>query len=53
MSDVEGVTGPVSEENRVHIFDTTLRDLELLLGVQGYPWGSSRSRSSSPASAST
>src|SRR4029077_16911962 len=33
MSDIEGVTGPVSEENRVHIFDTTLRDGEQSPGI--------------------
>src|ERR687892_993539 len=32
MSDV-GVTGPVSDENRVHIFDTTLRDGEQSPGI--------------------
>src|SRR6266545_2764487 len=33
MSDVGDVTGPVSEENRVHIFDTTLRDGEQSPGI--------------------
>src|SRR5690349_9994593 len=33
MSDVGGVGGPVSEENRVHIFDTTLRDGEQSPGI--------------------
>jgi 2-isopropylmalate synthase len=33
MNDVGGVTGPVSEENRVHIFDTTLRDGEQSPGI--------------------
>src|SRR5215204_6437072 len=33
MSEVGGVTGPVSEENRVHIFDTTLRDGEQSPGI--------------------
>src|SRR4029078_11292000 len=33
MSEVDGVTGPVSEENRVHIFDTTLRDGEQSPGI--------------------
>src|ERR671919_1184821 len=33
MSDVEDVTGPVPEENRVHIFDTTLRDGEQSPGI--------------------
>jgi 2-isopropylmalate synthase len=33
MSDVGGETGPVSEENRVHIFDTTLRDGEQSPGI--------------------
>src|SRR3954468_8416471 len=33
MSDVGGVGGPVSDENRVHIFDTTLRDGEQSPGI--------------------
>src|SRR3954454_22016022 len=33
MSDVGGATGPVSDENRVHIFDTTLRDGEQSPGI--------------------
>jgi 2-isopropylmalate synthase len=33
MNDVGGVNGPVSEENRVHIFDTTLRDGEQSPGI--------------------
>src|SRR4051794_24343422 len=33
MNDVGGVTDPVSEENRVHIFDTTLRDGEQSPGI--------------------
>src|ERR687887_1114387 len=33
MSDVGGVSGPVSDENRVHIFDTTLRDGEQSPGI--------------------
>src|SRR5829696_1783645 len=33
MSDIGGVAGPVSEENRVHIFDTTLRDGEQSPGI--------------------
>src|SRR5512143_401629 len=33
MSDVGSSTGPVSEENRVHIFDTTLRDGEQSPGI--------------------
>src|SRR5947208_6206384 len=33
MSDVGGVAGPVSDENRVHIFDTTLRDGEQSPGI--------------------
>ena len=33
MSDVGGVTDPVSEENRVHICDTTLRDGEQSPGI--------------------
>ena len=33
MSEVDGVTGPVSEQNRVHIFDTTLRDGEQSPGI--------------------
>ncbi|HEY6671864.1 MAG TPA: 2-isopropylmalate synthase, partial [Solirubrobacterales bacterium] len=33
MSDAGGVTGPVSDENRVHIFDTTLRDGEQSPGI--------------------
>src|SRR5262245_41008972 len=33
MSDAGGVNGPVSEENRVHIFDTTLRDGEQSPGI--------------------
>src|SRR5215217_6175575 len=33
MSEVGGVAGPVSEENRVHIFDTTLRDGEQSPGI--------------------
>src|SRR6476646_362948 len=33
MSEVDGVTGPVPEENRVHIFDTTLRDGEQSPGI--------------------
>src|SRR5882757_2944373 len=37
MSEVGGVTGPVSEENRVHIFDTTLRDGEQSPGISLNP----------------
>src|SRR5215468_2702319 len=33
MSDVGGVGGAVSDENRVHIFDTTLRDGEQSPGI--------------------
>ncbi len=33
MNDVGGVGGPVSDENRVHIFDTTLRDGEQSPGI--------------------
>src|SRR4029078_5371504 len=33
MSEVDAVTGPVSEENRVHVFDTTLRDGEQSPGI--------------------
>src|SRR5437764_11453007 len=33
MKDVGGVSNPVSEENRVHIFDTTLRDGEQSPGI--------------------
>src|SRR5260370_24331969 len=33
MSDVGGVAGPVPDENRVHIFDTTLRDGEQSPGI--------------------
>src|SRR5262245_51822153 len=33
MSDAGGANGPVSEENRVHIFDTTLRDGEQSPGI--------------------
>src|SRR5919198_4461119 len=33
MSDVGGVPDPVSEQNRVHIFDTTLRDGEQSPGI--------------------
>jgi 2-isopropylmalate synthase len=33
MSEVGDVTGPVSDENRVHIFDTTLRDGEQSPGI--------------------
>src|SRR3954468_8947613 len=33
MSDVPGVAKPVPEENRVHIFDTTLRDGEQSPGI--------------------
>ena len=33
MNDVGGVPGPVSDENRVHIFDTTLRDGEQSPGI--------------------
>ena len=33
MSDAGGVAGPVSDENRVHIFDTTLRDGEQSPGI--------------------
>src|SRR5882724_813856 len=37
MNDVGGATGPVSEENRVHIFDTTLRDGEQSPGISLNP----------------
>src|SRR3954449_6532459 len=37
MSDVGGVGGPVSDENRVHIFDTTLRDGEQSPGISLNP----------------
>src|SRR5690348_6153003 len=33
MNDVGGAGGPVSDENRVHIFDTTLRDGEQSPGI--------------------
>src|SRR6476660_7158915 len=33
MSDVGGTGGPVSDENRAHIFDTTLRDGEQSPGI--------------------
>src|SRR3954467_9670926 len=33
MSEVEGVPGPVSDADRVHIFDTTLRDGEQSPGI--------------------
>src|SRR3954453_4053151 len=33
MNDVGGVVNPVSEENRVHIFDTPLRDGEQSPGI--------------------
>ena len=33
MSDVGGTGGPVADENRVHIFDTTLRDGEQSPGI--------------------
>src|SRR6476660_185296 len=37
MSEAGGATGPVSDENRVHIFDTTLRDGEQSPGISLNP----------------